>query len=100
MMKNSRYLNTSTQTAGSLLPEMPGIYHLAMRAQIPDTDFRNTAGEYHCVQIHGGERCFLFQRDVIYSTPYFPLLILNPLITMRSDLSSRNLNTCLTSMRP
>lgn len=58
MMKNSRHLNTSTQTAGSLLPEMPGIHHLAMRAWMPDADFRNTAGKYHC------EQKFMVERDV------------------------------------
>lgn len=91
MMKNSRHLNTSTQTAGSLLPEMPRIHHLARRAQIPDTDFMNTAGKYHCVQIHGGEKCFLFQIWVICSTP-FPPLSYTSLVTVSLELFSRNLN--------
>lgn len=91
MMKNSRHLNTSTQTAGSLLPEMPRIHHLARRAWIPDTDFRNTAGKYHCVQIHGGERCFLFPIWVIGGTP-FPPPSYTSLVTVTSELFSADLN--------
>ena len=91
MMKNSRDLNTSTQTASSLLPEMPKIHHLAVRVQRPDADFRNTAGKYHCVQIPGGERCFLFHIWDICNVPYPPPSYTSFIITS-SELFSRNLN--------
>lgn len=91
MMKTSRDLNTSTQTAGSLLPEMPKIHHLAMRAQRPDADFRNTAGKYHCVQIPGGERCFLFHIWSVCNIPYPPPSYTSLIITS-SELFSRKLN--------
>lgn len=91
MMKNSRDLNTSTQTAGGLLPEMPKIHHLAMRVQRPDADFRNTAGKYHCVQIPGGERCFLFHTWGICNVPYPPPSYTS-FVTTSSELFSRNLN--------
>lgn len=99
MMKNSRHLNTSAQTAGSLLPEMPRIHHLARRAQIPDTDFRNPAGKYHCVQIQGGERGFLFQIWVTCSTP-LPPPSYTSLITVSSELFSKKSEQVQVTLSP
>lgn len=69
MMENSRHLNTSTQTAGCLLPEMPGIRHPAVKAH---ADFR-AQQESATVCTFTWEGCALCRicSPVMSSTPPF-----------------------------